>query len=325
MSDSPHDHDGGEAWIDRRRRTLRGKELRLGILIAAVLAVGLALVLGGRDRPAPFLERAARHGAKVTPVPRAPQTCRQDGVLFGRCGSVREGAELAAFHVQALRAPVTCRPHGGNFFNNGSKRKKVVALSFDDGPSKFTRPVLDDLRRHNVHATFFVVGNLVADDPAALRDVLADGNELGNHTFNHSNMLSLSPHDANAELVGTNRAIRQATGYAPCVFRPPYGLYDKKLIARAKSQGMATIRWSVDSGDYELPTPPAKKLAKGVLDNVKPGSIVLMHDAGGYSRAQTVKAVPIIIRKLKQRGYRIVTVSQLLGFKPVRTKKPARA
>ena len=295
------------------------------MLIAALLAVALALVLGGRSRPAPFLERAARHGAKVTPTAGVVHACRQDGVLFGRCGSVREGAELAAFHVRTLGEPVACRPHGGNFFNHGSKRKAVVALSFDDGPSKFTRPILDDLRRHDVHATFFVVGNRIAEDQAALRAELADGNEIGNHTFNHSNMLALSPRDATGELVGANRAIHQATGYAPCVFRPPYGLYDKKLIARARLQGMATIRWSVDSRDYSLPTPSATALAKNVLTNVKPGSIVLMHDGGGYSRAETVKAVPIIIRKLKKRGYRIVTVSQLLGFKPVRDKKPRRA
>jgi peptidoglycan-N-acetylglucosamine deacetylase len=321
----PSNHAGGESWIDRRRRTLRGKELRLGMLVAALLAVAVALALGGRSRPTPFLERAARHGAMATPTAGAVHACRQDGVLFGRCGSLREGAELAAFRVRALGEPVACRPHGGNLFNNGSKKKAIVALSFDDGPSKFTRPVLDDLRRHDVHATFFVVGNRIAEDPAALRAELADGNEIGNHTFTHSSMLALSPRDGTGELVNTNRAIHQATGYAPCVFRPPYGVYDKKVIARARLQGMATIRWSVDSRDYSLPTPPARALAKSVLSDVKPGSIVLMHDGGGYSRAQTVKAVPIIIRKLKKRGYRMVTVSQLLGFKPVRNKQPPRA
>ncbi|MFN2616605.1 MAG: polysaccharide deacetylase family protein [Thermoleophilaceae bacterium] len=187
---------------------------------------------------------------------------------------------------------------------HGPHRRRLVALTFDDGPSSFTPRVLRSLRRRRANATFFVLGMNIAGRQSTLRRAVADGDELGDHSWSHP------PLPSRWELRRTRDALTHATGRPPCVFRPPYGMIDRRLVRSAAGLGMTTVRWDVDTADY-LRLPP-KAIARLVLSDIRPGSIVLMHDGGGV-RARTVRALPRILRGLRRRGYAPTTVSRLLA------------
>jgi peptidoglycan-N-acetylglucosamine deacetylase len=135
---------------------------------------------------------------------------------------------------------------------------------------------------------------------------------LGDHTFTHPDLTRTG--QVRSQLHATIAAIRSLTGYTPCVFRPPYGAYDQATVNTARSLGLATVLWNVDPSDYLLPG--TRAIEQRVLAQVQPGSIILSHDGGG-PRGQTLAAYPSIIAALRARGYRIVTIPQLLGFRPV--------
>lgn len=184
-------------------------------------------------------------------------------------------------------------------------QSKVIALTFDDGPdSKLTPKLLKILKRNNVHATFFEVGQSVTKYPQISRAVLRAGNELGNHSWNHPDFATIGTKKTVSQINRTNAAIYQATGQLPEYVRPPYG-------AITKAEGVAIeqpiIRWSIDSKDWSYLN-KAKDI-KAVVGAARSGGIILMHDV----HAQSVAAVPSIIRQLKAKGYRFVTVSQLLN------------
>ncbi len=136
-----------------------------------------------------------------------------------------------------------------------------------------------------------------------MRQIIASGDEIGNHSFHH-------PRDPGAaELTATDEAIRDAIGFEPCLFRPPYGLLDAKVRAAARAAGLQLVLWSLDSGDDIHRAPAA--IRSTVVTGAKPGSIILMHDGGRHP--QTVRALPSVIRGLQARGFRLVTVTELLG------------
>ncbi|HVS28771.1 MAG TPA: polysaccharide deacetylase family protein [Solirubrobacteraceae bacterium] len=211
---------------------------------------------------------------------------------------------------------VGCTAHGPWLRMDGASPKagKVVALTFDDGPSQYTDGFLKVLARFHAHATFFVIGNQVPGREPALQHTLAAGNAIGNHTFTHPNLAALKRKDVRAELLPTTRQIRRATGFRPCVFRPPFGAKNRTVISQARRLGMLTVIWSVDTRDYTRPGTSA--IVQRVLSGVRPGGIVLMHDGGG-DRSQTLAALPTILRRLKARGYRTVTLQQLFHARPV--------
>jgi peptidoglycan/xylan/chitin deacetylase (PgdA/CDA1 family) len=169
------------------------------------------------------------------------------------------------------------------------------------------------LERNRATATFFMIGRQLspAYGPMLHRE-LRDGDVLGDHTFSHPNLLSGV--DVRGQLTSTRALIRSLSGYTPCVFRPPYGAYDASTVKVAGSLGMATVLWDVDPSDYTQPGTGA--IVSRVMAQVRPGSIVISHDGGG-PRGQTLAAYPSIIAALRSRGYRIVTIPTLLGFRPV--------
>jgi chitin deacetylase len=195
--------------------------------------------------------------------------------------------------------------------------RKVVALTFDDGPSDLTAGFLRVLSRMHVHATFFVIGNQVNQFPQLVRDELRAGNLVGNHTFTHPDMTQIPWREDVRQLSKAITAIHQATGFTPCFWRAPYGAINPKLYALARSMGMISIQWDTDPQDFTVP--PAQSIVNRVLKGnpynpdkgVHPGSIVLMHDGGGW-RGNTLRALPQIITRLRARGYRFVTIAQLL-------------
>lgn len=192
---------------------------------------------------------------------------------------------------------------------NGPPRR-VVALTFDDGPSTLTLRFVRMLRAEHAVGTFFMLGDrLSSGDRRLLHEELRDGDALGDHSWSHPD-LALGG-DVLSQLRDTKRLIARLSGYTPCVFRPPYGAYDRAVLRTASSLGLATIVWDVDPRDWALPGTGA--IVSTVLAEVRPGSIVLSHDGGG-PRGQTLAAYPSIISSLRRRGYRFVTVPQLLGF-----------
>ncbi len=189
--------------------------------------------------------------------------------------------------------------------------EKVIALTFDDGPSpKNTAQVLAILQKHHVKATFFMIGQMVKYFPQVAKQVAADGDVIGNHTWHHS-YRHVDVVTAANEINTTADIIYQTTGVKTTLFRPPGGFLNNGLADYAKSQNYTVIMWSEVSGDAERPSPQVSKMVNNVLKNAKPGAIVLMHDGGG-NRSRTVQALPQIIDGLKAQGYRFVTIPELL-------------
>jgi peptidoglycan-N-acetylglucosamine deacetylase len=211
----------------------------------------------------------------------------------------------------ALYRVTGCRGRGTLAYTHGPARREV-AIGFDDGPAPDTGAFVTMLERNRARATFFMIGEQVspAYRPTLLRE-LRDGDVLGDHTFTHPDLVTAG--GVREQLQKTIAAIRSLTGYTPCVFRPPYGDYDESVIQTARSLGLATVLWNVDPSDYTLPG--TSVIVQRVLEQVQRGSIVISHDGGG-PRGQTLAAYPTIIARLRARGYRIVTIPQLLGFAP---------
>jgi peptidoglycan/xylan/chitin deacetylase (PgdA/CDA1 family) len=207
---------------------------------------------------------------------------------------------------------VGCTPTGPSYRLGGPGRRKRLALTFDDGPSSYTAAVLRVLRRFRVHATFFLVGREIGGHAGLVRQELAQGSAVGDHTFNHANVAGGGPLAA-GEIERTKLRIRGTSGYSPCLFRAPYGAVSGPLFAVARRLGMLTIGWNVDPMDWSRPG--AVAISGRVVEAARPGSIVIMHDGGG-PREETVAALPSIIRALRSRDYRLVTVPELLGLRP---------
>ena len=182
--------------------------------------------------------------------------------------------------------------------------KKVVSLTFDDGPDPTLTPkLLKILKHYNVHATFFEVGSSVIRYPSVSRLVLKYGNQIGNHSWNHPDLTTLSTAKAQRQIALTDAAIYKATGTIPMYIRPPYGLVNSRI---GNLYDRPIVRWNVDSRDWAYLNTP--KTVNHVLATTHNGSIILMHDIHPTS----VAAVPQIIRSLKRRGYTFVTLPALM-------------
>jgi peptidoglycan/xylan/chitin deacetylase (PgdA/CDA1 family) len=217
---------------------------------------------------------------------------------------------LSRLHIPRL---VGCVPTGPAFVARGPADRHAVALSFDDGPWTDTHQFLQVLERERVPATFFEIGEQIAiygEGGAVERRMLADGDMIGDHTWSHANVAAGGSFAA-AQILRTAAAIRRATGgFTPCLFRAPYGAVSPALIGQARALGFTTIQWDVDPRDWSRPGSEA--IYEAVTSNVRNGAIVIQHDGGG-DRAETLRALPREIDRLRREGYTFVTVTQLLG------------
>ncbi len=187
--------------------------------------------------------------------------------------------------------------------------QKVIALTVDDGPHYKTTPeLLRVLKEKQVHVTLFVLGANAAQRPDIVAQAVADGQEIGTHAYTHESLKKLSEADIKTELDRTEKAILSAGAPKPSLFRPPGGAYDARVLSIAQEYGYKTILWSVDPHDWERPS--VNSVVKSVLNNAEPGKIVLLHD--GQYPLPTPEAIGIIIDRLREQGYEIVTISELL-------------
>ena len=196
----------------------------------------------------------------------------------------------------------------------GSSRRALVALTFDDGPGTDTMRILSALNRLRVRATFFVIGRQLEGRRRELGAIVAHGDAVGVHSWSHPDLTTLRRARVRAELLGTRNAIRRITGVEPVLYRPPYGAIDRRVMADVAAARMVPVLWDVDGDDWADAATPAR-VSRTVLDEVRPGSIILLHDGGGR-RGVTVRALPRIVAGLRARGLEIVPVTELLERDP---------
>jgi peptidoglycan/xylan/chitin deacetylase (PgdA/CDA1 family) len=180
---------------------------------------------------------------------------------------------------------------------------RTVALTFDDGPSAWTPRILAVLRKHQVTATFCMLGDEAQRYPAYARQVVREGHQVCNHSRDHADLARLPKRQARREVVVAERQIRDAAGVSPTIFRFPYGSSDRTARAVVRGYGMRALGWDVDPKDWTRP--PARTITARIVGHVRPRSVVLMHDGGG-DRAHTLAALDATITELRRRGYRFV-------------------
>jgi peptidoglycan/xylan/chitin deacetylase (PgdA/CDA1 family) len=224
-------------------------------------------------------------------------------MLLGLCAG--EGASGPAWGAE----PVTIWA--------GPPTQKAVALTFDDGPSPiYTPQIMALLKQYGAHGTFFVIGKQVEQDPRLVQALLQDGNEVGNHSFSHPRMTQENQISRAQEVERTALDLDLlGCPAAPRLFRPPYGAYDDRLKSYLAHTGRHLVLWGIDSGDWQGLAAPA--IIKNVLGRVRNGAIVIFHDGDEQDQADrrpTVEALKTILPALQTAGYRMVTVSELVGL-----------
>jgi len=185
-------------------------------------------------------------------------------------------------------------------------KAKCVALTLDDGPVPQTAKVLDLLKKLDVKATFFVLGEMAKAHPKIVQRIVREGHAVGNHSWSHPEFWKCSKASIRKQLTKTNRLLTHL-GATPTLMRPPFGEWDARVAKISRKLGLAGILWDVDPLDWKSRN--TKKVVKSVLRKVKPGSIILTHDTLKTTR----KAYPAIIKKLRAKGYVFVTVPELLA------------
>lgn len=187
--------------------------------------------------------------------------------------------------------------------------KPVIALTFDDGPSIYTEEILNTLKDYNSNATFFVLGNKIEAHSDTIIKMYQEGNEIGNHSYNHRWLTKLSPEAQREQIDKTQEIIKKYTGFSPIYLRPTYGSVNKKL---RNNTNLDIILWNVDTKDWKYKN--VDNIVNNALKDAKDGSIILMHDT--YKR--TSEAVKILVPKLIEKGYQLVTISELKEIQKIK-------
>ncbi len=189
--------------------------------------------------------------------------------------------------------------------------KPMVALTFDDGPSKYTWDIVNTLKDHNARATFFVIGSSIESHEAAIDYTLSNHNEIASHSFSHANLTKLSDVEMVNQIRTVDAALLEQHEYTPALFRVPYGSRDARVLNMLKEEGKPAIGWNVDPHDWEVRD--KDYVVKVVLEHVKDGDIILMHDI--YE--STAQAVAELVPELQEQGYQIVTVSEMFQHRGI--------
>jgi peptidoglycan-N-acetylglucosamine deacetylase len=234
--------------------------------------------------------------------------------------SLAPGATPAPASPTATPVPAKPTPTPRLTYSSVHGVGRTIAMTFDDGPHpKLTPMLLDMLKQRGIHATFFLVGQNAAEYPDIVRRIVAEGHEVGNHSWSHPQLNHLSLTAVDSQIQKTNEAIHAALGYYPSLMRPPFGATTAALNRHyAQAYGLKVILWSVDPLDWKYRN--AAHVEKEILSQVGPGGIVLSHDI----HATTVAAMPDTLDALIAQGYKFVTVSQLIAMEgSVPTPTPA--
>jgi len=310
-------HGGNDGQRPRRA------SLGIVLLTLACLALTVTLVpaVGTLRQPAPHTRPPSGAGGstgnegEVAGHPSGNTWLAYWGALrvFGRVTRTRLRSGLA---TDLLTGPAANWATPGTVITNldtavGSPYgpgDKVVALTFDDGPSPiYTAQLLHILVGDHVFASFEIIGENGARYPSLLRQEVAEGMVLVSHTWSHVDLTTLPASALPVQLDQTDRLLENFTGHPVRCLRPPGGLTDAAVLAALGQRGLAELYWDVDPSDYLKP--PASVITQRVLSALHPGAIVILHDGGG-DRSQTVAALPSIISGIRARGYQIVPVCE---------------
>ena len=238
--------------------------------------------------------------------------------MLKRLGLARTLFELALVAMivfLAANRPVPATMWRERLIYSAPTQEKVVALTYDDGPHPvFTPRLLDILDNYHVKATFFMIGKNMEAYPDIVREVVRRGHVIGNHTYSHPLSIDLDTQaQVIRELDRCEQVIERLTGSRAHLFRPPRGMVDGSVFTLADAEGYKTILWSVCADNHDALTP--QLMAQRVIKHNRPGGIILAHDGIFPTRWKDVAATPLIIEALKKRGYRFVTVPELLKIK----------
>ena len=218
-------------------------------------------------------------------------------------------AALSLFVLVAFAIPVFASPQSV-YRHTGSSEKKRIALTFDDGPHpRYTPQILDILAEFGVEATFFTVGVNAETYPLIVERILSEGHEIGNHTYHHYHTANVAGDVLTEDILACSRVLKEQTGKAPRLFRPPEGICNEDMARLCEEEGYVIVMWSVDTRDWAHPE--VGEICQNVRQNVRDGSIILMHDFIG-KKSPTPAALRRIIPMLQESGFEFVTVSRLL-------------
>ena len=207
----------------------------------------------------------------------------------------------------------------GMAYRHGSRLRRAVALTFDDGPVLGgTEETLDALGEHNAPGTFFCIGVNALMHPQIIERAVAEGHVIGAHSMRHSRIDTVSPSDS-GQIDACAQALRAALGgRAPALYRPPWGWLTPWEALRLRQRHMAIIRWDIETDDWQVPCPPGEAMARRTAPLAQPGSIIVFHDgmthAERHEKPETAKAVRLLIPELRARGFELVTIPELLGI-----------
>jgi peptidoglycan/xylan/chitin deacetylase (PgdA/CDA1 family) len=269
----------------------------------------------------PELGKLSRRGFMLATTATLASCKAASSILPGRADAPVKTSPNTAYRTPSISGPVP-RNNAGNLPSNFSKSAGVtfsrvpvqgnfIAITFDDGPHPQNTPrLLDILAQRNIKATFYVIGRSVDLHPGVLRRTVAEGHEIGNHSHTHRLLSKLSDGEVRQEMQRCQDAIGRAAGVRPRTMRPPYGglLQRQRELVHAEF-GYPTILWSVDPLDWKRPGPSV--VASRIISGTTAGGIVLAHDL----HSQTVDAMPAALDGLLKRGFKFVTVSQLIAMK----------
>jgi len=236
------------------------------------------------------------------------------GLAIG--GAALAGVVSAGYQSMAPTGQWFGRAFYGLPFTSGQRQSKQIALTFDDGPNDpHTLRLLEVLARHNVHATFFMIGRFVRQRPDIAVDIQKQGHIVGNHTFTHPLLTVQSMKHIRDEITHCRAALTDAVGDHSNLFRPPWGGRRPGVFRLVRQLGLEPIMWNVTAYDWNAPTPDY--IEQKVTRRIRGGNVILLHDGGhlefGADRSKTLQVVDRIIPRYKSEGYEFVTVPEMMA------------
>jgi len=272
----------------------------VSVLVVVTVVIGIIVLTDAGSRADRVAARPAHTAAASTPI------------VLRRVRAAGSESTSQARAVDRVLAYTS-------YVQLAGRRRREVALTFDDGPGPYTLEILRVLMRMHAPATFFVIGRWARAYPQLVAAEAGAGCEVGDHTETHPPLALLSAAAQTAELTEAGQAIHDAGAPYPVLFRPPYGSFDQTTLGILRRQRMLMVLWSADTKDYTRPG--VRRIVYTAVSGAQPGAIILMHDGGG-DRTQTIAALPRIITRLRQRGFRLVTISQLISADPPPVHQP---
>lgn len=302
-----------DSELDNKRRN--NKKYVIALLLAVFISpTMLGTAASSQPLPIPSYPTEKIIAHRVVALGKSPNEAKRKKRKISK-KTVKAARDDMAWTKMQQRFP-------GAFVTNGPRDKKQVALTFDDAPDpRFTPAILDVLAKYDVCATFFVVGNRASKHPELVKRISREGHTIGNHSYNHAVMSLLSNDDFHRQITRTDIIVSRIIGYHPRFIRPPYGEMLPAQVAWTKRTGYIVVNWDVDSVDWKN-NPSSNHILNNIKKNLQPGSIILQHAGGGEGQdlSGTVNALPRLISLLRQKGYDLVTLPELLRQSGSKTK-----